>query len=46
MYKGYKGERLNIKIANLKGQYFYATASDMLQILNEVGWVAPMKKLT
>ena len=46
MYEGYKGEKLNIKIANLKGRYFYAAASDMLQILNEVGWVAPMKKLT
>jgi hypothetical protein len=32
-------------VANIKTRYIYAAASDMLQILNEVGWVAPLKKI-
>jgi hypothetical protein len=45
LYNGYKVAKLNVRVSNLKTRYIYAAASDMLQILNEVGWVSPLKKI-
>lgn len=38
-------EMTKVTFGNLRGRYTYAAASAVLQIFNEVGWVAPMKKV-